>query len=354
MMRRSIAVTLVDFGSPAASRWWAFHRIASRPDQVKLCELGQRNQRGLVMTESGMSIGIDLGGTKIEGAVLDREARVRVRQRVATPSADYPATLRAIRDLVQSLETRIGPGQLPVGICTPGAASPFTGLHRNANSACLNGKALQRDLENLLRRPLRLANDADCLALSEAADGAGAKAGTVFAAILGTGVGGGIVSRGLLLRGPNAIAGEWGHAPLPWIQSGELGRNHCWCGHDDCIETWLSGPGLSADHRRSGGQDCSAEDIAAQAAAGSVAARASLTRYADRLARSLALIINILDPEVIVLGGGVSGIGLWYETVPHLWAQWVFSDQVNTRLVPAQYGDSSGVRGAAWLWSMPT
>lgn len=298
-------------------------------------------------------IGIDLGGTKIEAVVLDSDGVERARRRVPTPAGDYGATLAAIRALVEALEAEVGLTGLRVGIGTPGAESRVDGRIKNANSTCLNGQPLRQDLEAALDRPLRLANDADCLALSEVHDGAAAGAASVFAVILGTGVGGGIVIDGRLLAGPNAIAGEWGHNPLPWPRPewdeapGPLG----WDGRHGGIETWLCGPGMSRDHERATGVLLSAEAIAAAAAAGDRQAAATLARWEDRLARALASVINLLDPEVIVVGGGLSRIERLYGYVPALWDQWVFSDRVDTRLLPARHGDSSGVRGAARLWA---
>ncbi|HAF54624.1 MAG TPA: fructokinase [Thauera sp.] len=297
----------------------------------------------------GDRIGIDLGGTKIELVVLHRDGNVRWRKRVPTPRHDYRATLEAIAALVREAEAAVGT-TASVGIGTPGSPSPRDGRIRNANSTCLNGQALQHDLEALLERPLRLANDANCLAVSEAADGAAAGAHTVFAAILGTGVGGGIVIDGRLLVGANAVAGEWGHNPLPLPTVDDLPLPACYCGRAGCIETWLSGPGMSADHLRHGGEALDAATIAALAAAGDPACDATLARYEARLARALAGVINLLDPDVIVLGGGLSRIERLYVNVPRLWGAHVFSDQVVTRLLPARHGDASGVRGAAWLW----
>jgi fructokinase len=294
-------------------------------------------------------IGIDLGGTKIELAVLDHGGRVRWRRRVATPQGDYRATLQAIVALVQEAEVAIG-SAASVGIGIPGSPSPRDGLIRNANSTCLNGQPLQHDLEALLGRPLRLANDANCLAISEASDGAGAGARTVFAAILGTGVGGGIVIDGRLLTGANAVAGEWGHNALPLPTADDLPLPSCYCGRCGCIETYLSGPGMTADHRLHAGETVDAALIAARAAAGDTACAATLARFELRLARALAGVINLLDPDVIVLGGGLSQIAQLYDNVPQRWRAQVFSDSVCTRLLPAQHGDASGVRGAAWLW----
>lgn len=305
------------------------------------------------MTASRPLLGIDLGGTKIEIAALDGQGAFLLRERVATPQGDYAATLRAIADLVTQAEARLGGRGLPLGLGIPGSLSPLTGWVRNANSTALNGQALQQDLERLLDRTLRLENDANCLALSEATDGAGAGAEVVFAAILGTGVGAGIAVRGQLLHGRNGIAGEWGHNPLPSLADEQRTPRRCWCGRLDCVETWLSGPALAANHAASTGQRLDAAQIVAAMRAGDAAARASLDRYAERLARALAQVINLLDPEVIVLGGGLSNVSELYEAVPRLWTPHVFSDSVRTALRPARHGDSSGVRGAAWLTAAP-
>ena len=294
-------------------------------------------------------IGIDLGGTKIEAVALDRGGTIRHRQRVPTPAGDYPGTIRVIRDLVEGLERELGQSGT-VGVGMPGAISPATGLVKNANSTCLIGHAFDQDLTAALGRPVRLANDADCFALSEAIDGAAAGAPTVFGAILGTGVGGGVVVRGRLLAGPNAIAGEWGHSPLPWPRDDERPGARCYCGKHGCIETFVSGTGLARDHAAVTGETSSAVEIAERAEAGDARADATLRRYEDRLARALATVINLIDPHVVVLGGGVGQISRLYRTVPALWGAYVFSDTVATRLVPPRYGDSSGVRGAAWLW----
>jgi fructokinase len=302
------------------------------------------------------SIGIDLGGTKIEALLLDAEGRSLWRARVATPQGDYRETLAAVAALVARAERETGIAGARVGIGTPGSATRG-GLIRNANSTCLNGKALQRDLEALLARPLRLANDANCLALSEAADGAGAGAEVVFAAILGTGVGGGIVVRGELLFGANGLAGEWGHDPLPWPDGDDTDAAACYCGKVGCVETWLSGPGLARDHARHGGASLTAEQIAQRAEAGGAGCEASLQRYESRLARALAAVINLVDPDVIVLGGGLSRIERLYANVPALCARHVFSagatEPLRTRLLRSVHGDASGVRGAAWLWGAP-
>jgi fructokinase len=298
-------------------------------------------------------IGIDLGGTKIEAAALGLDGSIRYRRRVATPAGDYPGTIEAIRGLVEALERELGE-RGTVGIGIPGALSPTTGLVKNANSTCLIGHPLDRDLTAALSRPVRLANDADCFALSEAVDGAAAGAATVFGAILGTGVGGGVVVRGRLLSGPNAIAGEWGHSPLPWPRDDERPGELCYCGKRGCIETFVSGPGLARGHVAAAGEALSATEIAERAEAGDTQADATMRRYEDRLARALATVINLLDPHVIVLGGGLGQILRLYEAVPALWGAYVFSDTVTTRLVPPRYGDSSGVRGAAWLWADET
>ncbi|MCA1978489.1 MAG: ROK family protein [Thiobacillus sp.] len=323
-----------------------------------------------------LRLGIDLGGTKIELVALNDTGEEILRRRIPTPQNDYVATVAAVAALVHGAEVELGT-KGSVGVGTPGAVSPATGRMKNCNSTCLNGRPLKQDLERALNREIRLANDADCFALSEATDGAAAGAATVFGVILGTGVGGGVVVRGRLLAGPNAIAGEWGHSPLPYFQfahrqadrestghhpaTGEA-INHpwpsprelemapaCYCGKKGCIETWLSGPGLAADHVRYGGEDLPAHEIAQLAAAGYGPCSATLARYEERLARALAGVINLIDPDVIVLGGGLSNITRLYDTVPRLWRRYVFSDRVDTRLVPPRFGDSSGVRGAAWL-----
>ncbi|MBS0335724.1 MAG: ROK family protein [Proteobacteria bacterium] len=294
-------------------------------------------------------IGIDLGGTKIEIAALDGAGRIVERVRVATPEGDYAATLRVLCDLVTGMERTLG-ARGTVGIGMPGSLSPASGLVRNSNSVCLNGRPFKQDLEETLGREVRIENDANCFALSEAADGAGQGAAVVFGVILGTGVGGGIVVRGQVLRGANAIAGEWGHNPLPWPHPDELPGRACFCGRAGCIETFLSGPGLAADHARAAGSALAGEEIVSRALAGDAACNESLGRYEERLARALASVVNILDPDVIVLGGGLSNVRRWYETVPRLWERWIFSDVIRTRLVPHVHGDSGGVRGAAWLW----
>ena len=296
-----------------------------------------------------MRIGVDLGGTKIEAIAIDRDGRERGRRRVPTPRDRYAATLAAITTLVEGLE-REGSEPARVGIGMPGALSPATGLVKNANSLWLNGRALRQDLERLLHRPLRFANDANCFALSEARDGAGAGARAVFGVIVGTGTGGGIVVDGRVLTGPNAIAGEWGHNPLPWPRAGEWPGAPCYCGRTGCVETFLSGPGVSRDHLEVTGEGLDAVTIATRAADGDERCEATLARYEERLTRALAVVVNLLDPDVIVLGGGLSNLTRLYERVQERWGAWVFSDRVDTPLRPPQHGDSSGVRGAAWLW----
>jgi fructokinase len=297
-----------------------------------------------------MRIGVDLGGTKIELAALDRDGAILLRRRIATPGNDYAAIIRAVTALVDAAERTLG-RRGTVGIGMPGALSPATGLVKNANSTCLIGKPFDRDLISALGRPVRFANDANCFALSEAVDGAAAGAAVVFGTILGTGVGAGIVVDGRVLTGANAIAGEWGHSPLPWPEDEERPGPRCYCGKHGCIESFLSGPGLALDHRSVTGEALEATAIAAAAGAGDPGAEATLARYEDRLARALATVINLLDPDVIVLGGGLSAIARLYQTVPRRWGAYVFSDAVATRLAPPRHGDSSGVRGAAWLWA---
>lgn len=296
-----------------------------------------------------MRIGVDLGGTKIEIVALDADHRVRARHRVDTPRHDYAGTLRTIVALVSQVESEIG-RRCTIGVGTPGSLSPFTGRMRNANSVWLNGKSLDEDLSSALARPVRLANDADCFALSEAVDGAGSGARTVFGVIVGTGTGGGVVVDGHLLTGPNRIAGEWGHNPLPWPKADELPGPTCYCGKRGCVETFLSGPGLAEDVRRTTGLDLQPEAILAAAEAGNPEAEASLGRYEDRMARALASVVNLIDPDVIVLGGGLSNLDRLYRNVPPLVGAHLFSDGARVDLRPPVFGDSSGVRGAAWLW----
>ena len=296
-----------------------------------------------------MRIGVDLGGTKTELIAIDDDGSVRLRRRAPTPAGDYAATVALIAGMVTQAERELGV-RASVGIGTPGSQSPVDGRMRNANSTCLNGQPLKQDVEAALGRTVRLANDANCFALSEAVDGAGRGADVVFGVILGTGVGGGVVVHGRVLQGANGVAGEWGHNPLP---PGDDTGSHapaCYCGRHGCVETWLSGPALAADHLRTSGETAAPERIVARAADGDAACEATLRRYEARLARALAGVINLLDPDVIVLGGGLSSIGRLYQRVPQLWAPHVFSDRIVTRLCPPLHGDSSGVRGAAWLW----
>jgi fructokinase len=297
-------------------------------------------------------LGVDLGGTKIEIAALAADdGRFLLRERVATPRGGYEAVIEAIAALVQSAEHRLGVAPRPVGVGMPGCISPATGLVKGANSTALNGRPFDRDLQQRLQRPVRCENDANCLAVSEAVDGAAAGQRVVFAVILGTGVGAGIALDGRAWAGTNAIAGEWGHNPAPRVEGDErVPRLRCWCGRGECNETLLSGPGFAADHARHGAGALDAAAIVAAAVGGDAAARASLERYAERLARAMAQVINLLDPSVIVFGGGLSNIDVLIDEVPRRWAEHVFSDRVATPLVRAAHGDSSGVRGAAWLW----
>jgi fructokinase len=299
-----------------------------------------------------MRIGIDLGGTKIEGIALADDGGERVRRRVPAPRGDYAKTLDAIVSLVDDIE-REAHDRGTIGIGIPGIISPATGLVKNANSTWLNGRPLAHDLPRRLGRPVRFANDANCFALSEATDGAAAGAAIVFGVIAGTGCGGGVVVNGRVLTGANAVAGEWGHNPLPAMRDAEVPREACYCGRCGCIEQFLSGPGLSREFRLMTGDDATAADIATRASAGDARADAALAQYEERMARALGSIINVVDPEIIVLGGGLSNIDRIYGNVPRLWAPYVFSDRVDTRLVRAKHGDASGVRGAAWLWDRP-
>jgi predicted NBD/HSP70 family sugar kinase len=301
------------------------------------------------MKNNEILFGIDLGGTKIELIALDPTGAELWRRREPTPQGDYRGTLEAIRSLVEQAEQSLG-GQGSVGIGTPGALSKATGRLKNSNSVCLNGQPILEDLQRLLGRPVRMANDADCFALSEATDGVAAGLGAVFGVILGTGVGGGVVVRGRLLQGPNAIAGEWGHNPLPWPRAEELPGPECYCGQRGCIEAFLSGPGLARAYAARTGAALAGAEIVARAGQGDADCEAALQQYEERLARALAHVINILDPDAVVLGGGLSNCARLYQNVPRLWGHYVFSDRVDTRLVPPRYGDSSGVRGAAWLW----
>ncbi len=294
-------------------------------------------------------IGVDFGGTKIEAAALDAGGRFLARVRASSPPS-YEAGLLAVRDLVAEAERQAGVRGASVGVGGPGSPSPLTGLMRNANSTQLNGRPFPADLARVLERPVRYANDANCLALSEAADGAGAGHDVVLAVILGTGCGAGVTVGGRILEGRNAIAGEWGHMPLPWPTAQEHPGPECWCGRRNCLELWISGTGLARDH----GGGLTGEDVAAAARSGVAGARAALDRYVDRLARGLAVVCGILDPDVIVLGGGMSNVDELYERLPGAIAPLVFSDVFTTPVRRAEHGDSSGVRGAAWLWPLPS
>lgn len=297
-----------------------------------------------------MRIGIDLGGTKIEGIALDEAGRELARKRIASPQGDYRQTLAAIHALVTELESQSGQsGSIGIGI--PGTISAHTGLVKNANSTWLIGQPLKEDLQTLFQREIRISNDANCFVLSEAVDGAGQGAGVVFGVIVGTGTGGGLCVHGRVLEGANSIAGEWGHNPLPWPQKNELPGRPCYCGQQGCIETWLSGPGMAADYQLHGGDKKTAQEIVQQAQQGNALAETVLQAYEDRMARALASVINVLDPHVIVLGGGLSNLQRLYTNVPGLWGRYVFSDAVHTQLLPPVHGDASGVRGAAWLWN---
>jgi fructokinase len=296
-----------------------------------------------------MRIGVDLGGTKIEAVALARDGQELARQRLATPRHDYDATLQAIATLVTALERATG-ATGTVGVGMPGTLSPATGLVKNANSTWLNGRPFDRDLATALGREVRCANDANCFALSEATDGAASGARVVFGVIVGTGTGGGIVVDGRVLTGLNAIAGEWGHIPLPWPKDEERPGPACYCGKSGCVETYLSGPGLARDYLEATGSELDAVAIAERAASGDAAAEGALARYEDRMARALATVLNVLDPDVVVLGGGMSRLARLYESVPRLWQAWAFSDRVTTPLRSPLHGDASGVRGAAWLW----
>jgi fructokinase len=299
-----------------------------------------------------LRIGIDLGGTKIEGIAL-ADGREVARVRLDTPRDDYPGTIDAVASVVAELEQKTA-ATATVGIGIPGTISPDTGLVKNANSLWLIGKPLLDDLQDRLRREVRIANDANCFAVSESTDGAAGGAPVVFGVIVGTGTGGGIAVRGSVLTGPNALAGEWGHNPLPWAEDAERPGPPCYCGRNGCIETFLSGPGLAADHQRRTGVSIDPPAIVTRAAAGDAAADETLGRYEGRMARALASVINLLDPDVIVLGGGMSNVHRLYEHVPRLWGAWVFAagreESIRTSLRPARHGASSGVRGAAWLW----
>jgi fructokinase len=297
-------------------------------------------------------IGVDLGGTKVEVIAIDRDGKELMRERLSTPENDYQQILQVITALITNAETTLGvsASSTTVGIATPGALSAVTGRLKNSNSVCLNNQPIQQDLETLLKKSVRISNDANCFALSEASDGNAMGASVVFGVIVGTGTGAGIIVNGKLLSGVNAIAGEWGHNPLPWPNETELPGPACYCGKRGCIETFLSGPGLRRDLKTISGCDDDAKSIVNKSEQGDAAYEAALQRYEDRMARALAHVINILDPDVIVLGGGMSNIKRLYRNVPGIWGQYVFSDRVDTKLLPARHGDSSGVRGAAWLW----
>ena len=300
---------------------------------------------------AGMRIGIDLGGTKIAGIVLGSDEQTLAEQRMPAPRGDYLSTIAAIRDLVGALQQQCGPGaRAAIGIGMPGSVSPRTGLVQNANSTWLNGRGLKADLEAALGQPVRLANDANCFALSEAADGAAAGARSAFGVILGTGCGGGLVHRGQLIDGPHGIGGEWGHNPLPWMRADEFPGPQCWCGRFGCLETFVSGTGLAADFARETGLERTGEEIVTLAHEGNAAATASLARHTDRLGRGLAHVVNLFDPEVVVLGGGLSHLAHLYRDLPPVIATYVLSDSPGVDIRPPRWGDASGVRGAARLW----
>lgn len=301
------------------------------------------------MTQRRVRIGIDLGGTKIAGIALDETGVSRAERRVATPRGDYDGTLLAVGNLVAALEVEVGRAG-SIGIGMPGAITPGTGLVKNANSVWLNGRPFQADIERLLGRAVRIENDANCLAVSEAVDGAGAGAAIVWAIILGTGVGSGIAIEGRALSGRHRIAGEWGHNPLPSPRDDERPGPACYCGRYGCIETWVSGTGLAADHARRIGHAITAEDVVAKMRAGDAAARRSIEAYLDRLGRSVAHVVNVIDPDVIVIGGGLSRVPEIVENLTEAAAPHVFSDRFDTPIRASLHGDASGVRGAAWLW----
>ena len=305
------------------------------------------------MPVTELRLGIDLGGTKIEGAVLGRSGEITVRRRIAAPQGDYRATIDAVASLAEGLQREAGE-PCTIGVGMPGSISPRTGRIHNANSTWLNGTAFHRDLEARLETcfggAVRFANDANCFALSEATDGAGAGADIVFGVILGTGCGGGIVIDGCLVDGPRGIGGEWGHNPLPWPTVDELQIDPCWCGRRGCLETWLSGPAMAADHLRVTGEALTCEAIASNANSGDPLSQATLAHHADRMGRALATVINLIDPDVIVIGGGLSALPHLYDEVPRLTARYVFADKPAVEIRPPRWGDASGVRGAAWLW----
>jgi fructokinase len=296
-------------------------------------------------------IGVDFGGTKIEAAALDPQGQFVARVREPNPG-EYRAAVQTVVRLVAEAEREARVTGATVGVGMPGSISPRTGLVRNANSVWLNGTPFDRDLASALGRPIRVQNDANCFALSEATDGAAAGAKVVFGAILGTGCGGGVVAGGVLVEGVNRIGGEWGHSPLPWPTGSECGTHACWCGRIDCLETWISGTAFRADYENATGQQLEGQAIVAAASAGNTEAQAALERYVDRLGRAFAVICDILDPDVIVCGGGMSNVAALYAATPSVMERYVFSDSFATRLAPAMHGDSSGVRGAAWLWPL--
>jgi fructokinase len=300
-----------------------------------------------------LRLGLDLGGTKIEGALFAPDNTLLISRRIASPRDDYAGTIAAIADLVEGVERDSGARYVPsIGIGVPGSISPLTGMMQNANSTWLNGRPFDIDLARSLGRPVRLANDANCFALSEATDGAGAGARSVFGVILGTGCGGGLVLNGSLVNGGRGIGGEWGHNPLPWAEPDEVSGQKCWCDRHGCMETWVSGPALEADHARVAGEKRSSEAIAVLAAEGDSEAQATLSRHASRLARGLAHVVNIIDPDVVVLGGGLSKLQHLYDVLPALMAPHIFAADKRVRVVPPKWGDASGVRGAAWLWEL--
>jgi len=302
--------------------------------------------------DTHLHLGIDLGGTKIAAIVLNHDGEILAKRRIPAPRGSYRKTVEAIGELVISLDRQAGKNS-GIGIGIPGSISPVTGCVQNANSTWLNEKPFKQDVEELLQRPVRMANDANCFALSEAVDGAGAGATSVFGVILGTGCGGGLSINGNILDGPNGISGEWGHNPLPWPDQHENPGPRCWCGRRGCMETWVSGPGLSADHKRRSGQNYTAEEIAARAAKGEADARRTLDRHVSRLARGLAMVVNIIDPERIVLGGGLSAMDHLYDELPALMQPYLFCKEAALRILPPHHGPDSGVRGAAWLWGRP-
>ncbi|MEM7402209.1 MAG: ROK family protein [Pseudomonadota bacterium] len=304
----------------------------------------------LLLRRHIIRLGVDLGGTKIEVLIITEDGAELLRERVATPKINYQDIINAISALVFKSEKQVRQ-KCTIGICTPGSVSPSTSLMRNSNTTCLNDQPFKQDLENSLGREVRMANDANCFALSEAIDGVAKDACSVFGVIVGTGTGGGLVINKHVLHGANAIAGEWGHNPLPWPEEGELASTKCWCGQNGCIETFLSGPGLEKNYQKATQLMLKAEEIFALAEQGDIRAEEAISHYENRMARALAHVINIVDPNIIVLGGGISNVQRLYQNVPKLWDKWIFSEYVHTKLVQAKFGDASGVRGAAWLWN---